>query len=101
MLAVYSRFMLTHIVCFKFENLEIAEQVKERLLSMAGKVPTLRQIEAGVDVLRTARSYDVALVTRFDDVAGLEAYQVHPLHQEVAGFIKQHSQGAVAVDFVS
>ena len=93
--------MLTHVVFFKFENLEIAEQVKDRLLSMAGLVPSLRQIEAGVDVVRSARSYDVALVTRFDDLAGLEEYQVHPLHQEVAGFIKQHSQGAVAVDFMS
>ncbi len=93
--------MLTHVVFFKFENLEIAEQVKDRLLSMAGHVPSLRQIEAGVDVVRSARSYDVALITRFDNLAGLEEYQVHPLHQEVAGFIKQHSQGSVAVDFMS
>jgi hypothetical protein len=93
--------MLTHVVCFKFEDLQIAEQVKDRLLSMAGRVPTLRAIEAGVDVLRSPRSYDVALITRFDDMAGLEAYQVHPFHEEVAGFIKQHSKGSVAVDFQS
>lgn len=92
--------MLTHVVCFKFEDLQIAEQVKVRLLSMAGRVPSLRAIEAGVDVLRSPRSYDVALITRFDDLAGMEAYQVHPVHQEVAGFIKQHSKGSVAVDFL-
>lgn len=92
--------MLTHVVCFKFEDLQIAEQVKVRLLSMAGRVPSLRAIEAGVDVLRSPRSYDVALITRFDDLAGMEEYQVHPVHQEVAGFIKQHSKGSVAVDFL-
>jgi hypothetical protein len=91
--------MLTHVVCFKFTNPDVAQEVKERLLSMVGRVPSLRHIEAGVDVVRSARSYDVALVTRFDDLAGLEAYQVHPVHQEVAAFIREHATNIVAVDY--
>lgn len=91
--------MLTHVVCFKFDDLQVAEEVKERLLSMAGKIPSLRNIEAGVDVLRSPRSYDVALITRFDDLAGLEAYAIHPVHLEVVEFIKPRSRGAVSVDF--
>lgn len=93
--------MLTHVVCFKFDDLQTAEDVKARLLAMAERVPSLRAIEAGVDVLRSPRSYDVALITRFDDLAGLEAYQVHPVHQEVVEFIKPRSRGAVSVDFES
>lgn len=66
---------------------------------MEGRVPSLRHIEAGVDVVRSARSYDVALVTRFDDLAGMEEYQVHPVHQEIAAFIREHATGIVAVDY--
>src|SRR5690606_25336691 len=99
--ADYSRAMLTHVVCFKFDDLQTAEDVKARLQAMAERIPSLRAIEAGVDVLRSPRSYDVALITRFDDLAGLEAYQVHPVHQEVVEFIKPRSRGAVSVDFES
>lgn len=92
--------MLTHVVCFKFDDLQIAAQVRDRLLAMAGRIPSLRGIEAGVDELRSPRSYDVALITRFDDLAGLEEYVVHPVHQEVVEFIKPLSKGAVSVDFL-
>ncbi len=97
----YATGMLTHVVCFKFDATDIAEEAARRLLSMAGKVPSLLSIEAGVDVVRSARSYDVGLITKFDDLAGLEAYQVHPVHVEVANYIKTHSKGSVAVDFVT
>lgn len=93
--------MLTHVVCFKFDATDIAEEAARRLRDMAGKIPELLSIEAGVDVVRSPRSYDVALITKFKDLNGLEAYQVHPVHVEVASYIKANSKGAVAVDFVS
>jgi Stress responsive A/B Barrel Domain len=93
--------MLTHVVCFKFDATDVAEEAAQRLRSMAGKIPGLLSIEAGVDVVHSARSYDVALITKFNDLSGLDSYQVHPVHVEVAAYIKAHSKGAVAVDFVS
>ncbi len=91
--------MLTHVVCFKFDDLDVAGDVCVRLRSMAGRIPGLQAIEAGVDVVRAERSYDVALITRFDDLAAMQAYQVHPVHVEVANYIKQHARAIVAVDF--
>jgi hypothetical protein len=93
--------MLTHVVCFKFDATEIAEEAANRLRSMAGKIPSLLSIEAGVDVVRSTRSYDVALVTTFNDLAGLDAYQIDPVHVEVAAYIKTHSKASVAVDFLT
>ncbi len=57
--------MVTHIVMFKLtdpspENLATTH---EKLLSMQGKIAELRHLEAGVDVIRSERSYDIALVT--------------------------------------
>ena len=93
--------MLSHIVLFRFEDLELARQAATRLLAMKGRIPSLLDVEAGVDIVRSARSYELGLITRFDDVAGMDAYQVHPVHQEVVAFIKQHASGSVAVDFLS
>lgn len=93
--------MLTHVVCFKFESMDVAEEAARRLRSMAGQVPGLLSIQTGVDVVRSARSYDLALLTTFNDLAALEAYRVHPIHVAVAEYIQAHSKGTVAVDFVS
>jgi Stress responsive A/B Barrel Domain len=93
--------MLTHVVFFKFPDLEVAREAQARLLSMQGRIPSLLSIEAGVDVTRSGRSYDLALITRHADVAGLDAYQVHPAHEVVVQFVRSASTGSVAVDFIS
>jgi len=62
----------------------------------------IRQIEVGVDILRSERSYDLALVTRFDSLAELQAYQLHPCHaDEVVPFVKSVCSSIVAVDYES
>lgn len=93
--------MITHIVLFKFENVSHAKEAVEKLLSMNGRVPSLTGIEAGLDVSRSTRSYEVGLITRHNSLEDLEAYQIDPVHQQVAAFIRQHSSGAAAVDFTS
>jgi len=94
--------MIAHIVLFKLKesNAENAAAVKDMLLSMNGKVPMLRHLEAGVDVIRSERSYDVALYTKFDNLADLQAYQVHPYHANtVVPFMKANCAAIVAADY--
>lgn len=96
--------MVTHIVLFKLKGGEresVARQVKEMLEGLRGKVPGLRHLEAGTDVLHSERSYDVGLIARFDSMSDLDAYQVHPEHRKVADYIQGVRESAVAVDFES
>ena len=96
--------MLTHIVLFKLsdpsaENLTLT---RDKLLSMAGRIPELRHIEAGVDIVRSERSYDIGLLTRFESLEAMQAYQVHPVHaNEVVPHMKSVCSSIVAVDFES
>ena len=90
---------MTHIVFMKFPSRSIAEQVKEKLLGMEGKIPSLRSIEVGIDIVRSERSWDLSLLTRFDDRAGLDAYATHPVHLEVLNFIRAHVTQTAAVDY--
>lgn len=94
--------MITHIVLFKLsdpsaENLAVT---RDKLLSMEGRIDQLRHLEAGLDIIRSERSYDLALVTKFDSLADLQAYQVHPYHAgEVVPHMKQVCSSIVAVDY--
>ncbi|HEY5973709.1 MAG TPA: Dabb family protein [Geobacteraceae bacterium] len=94
--------MITHIVLFRFNDQAQVPVAKDLLLSMAGKIPQLRHLEAGQDVIRSERSHDLALVTRFDSLDDLQAYQVHPYHaDEVVPFMKANCNSVVAVDYES
>jgi hypothetical protein len=96
--------MITHIVLFKLSNptSEGISTVRDKLLSMDGKIAQLRHLEVGVDVIRSERSYDVALMTRFDSLDDLQAYQVHPYHAgEVVPLMKSLCSSIVAADYES
>jgi len=50
---------------------------REKLLGLKGKVPQLRSLEVGINIIHSARSFDIALVTEFDSLEDLSAYQSH------------------------
>lgn len=96
--------MVTHIVFFKLANptTENITSVRDKLLSMDGKILQLRHLEAGIDVIRSERSYDVVLVTKFDSLEDLQAYQIHPYHAgEVIPLMKSVCSSIAAVDYES
>ena len=96
--------MITHIVFFKLAEPTPANiaATRDKLLSMAGKIAELRHLEVGMDVVRSERSYDLALVTKFDSLEDLQAYQVHPYHAgEVVPHMKAVCSASAAVDYES
>ena len=93
--------MLTHVVFFKLidPSPEVAAEARERILAMRGHIPQLREIEAGVDVVRSERSWDVALIARFDGRADLDAYSVHPAHLALVDWIVPRRERSCVVDY--
>ncbi len=95
--------MLTHVVLFKLTDRtpENARQLQAKLLAMVGKIPQIKHMEVGVNVVSSDRAYDVALFQRFDSLADLQAYQQHPDHLDVLAYVKSVIAGSVAVDYDS
>ncbi|WP_123054596.1 Dabb family protein [Clostridium sp. JN-1] len=94
--------MFTHVVFFKLkdkspENVNKAVQILKRV---DGKVPTLKSVKVGADAVHSARSYDIALIAKFDSKEGMDEYQVHPVHvHEVLDNLKPMLESSAAVDF--
>lgn len=94
--------MVTHVVMFKLSDptAENLSATRDKLLSMNGKIVQLRHLEAGIDVIRSERSYDIVLITKFDSLQDLQEYQVHPYHAgEVVPHMKSVCSSIVAVDY--
>ncbi len=91
--------MLTHIVLFKLKDSRNAQKASDMLLGMKGKIPQLRHLETGIDVLHSERSYDIALVTKFDSLDDMKLYQAHPAHVEVLKYMTEVRESSVTVDY--
>jgi hypothetical protein len=95
--------MLTHIVCWKYKAETTAEQREEhiaRLRALPGLIPDIESFEVGADILHLDRSFDTGLVAVFPDRAALDAYNVHPEHQEVVAIGRQIAEKVISVDFL-
>ncbi|RED65558.1 Dabb family protein [Cohnella lupini] len=95
--------MITHIVLFKLKDNspEAVERTVQVLRDMEGKIDELRHLEVGTDILHSERSYDIGLVTKFDSMAALQAYQVHPVHKKVIEHVTSVREASVSVDYES
>ncbi len=95
--------MITHIVLFKLKDRSPGniEKAKNVLSGMKGKIIQMRQLEVGVDILHSERSYDIALIAKFDALKDLEAYQKHPVHKEVLKYMTSVMESSITVDYES
>jgi hypothetical protein len=81
--------MVTNNLLIRLKNRDSASIAKARdtLLGMRGKIESLRDIRVELNIRPGAANYDLMLITQYDDMAGLEAYLVHPVHLEVSKYI--------------
>jgi Stress responsive A/B Barrel Domain len=87
--------MITHIVCWKYKPETSPEQRAghiAKLRALPAVIPNIESFSVGADILHLERSFD-------PDMAALDAYTVHPAHQEVAALGKQIAEKVVSVDF--
>lgn len=94
--------MIRHIVMFKFKA-EVSEADRQSFLEMLRglpeKIAEIRSFEAGFDLVRAPRSFDLALVTSYDDLAALERYVQHEHHLPVVERAKIICEQIASVDF--
>jgi len=93
--------MITHVVLVKLKNQDVknVESTYTLLSTLNGKVPSVRHLEVGKDVSHSGRSYDIALIAKFDDLTGLQAYLAHPNHVPVSNKLRELAASIVTVDY--
>ena len=93
--------MYTHVVFFVLHDSADVPDMVRRLQQMSDHIPSLQALEAGADDAPSERSAHLCLITRFADPAGLEAYRIHPVHQEFLAWARPRIARSWKVDFVS
>ena len=78
--------MILHVVAFRFRPgtaEAVIEAAGEALLAMEGSVPEIREIRWAPNLAPDASEYPHVLTVLLDDMAALERYAAHPVHQGV------------------
>jgi hypothetical protein len=95
--------MIEHIVLFRFKagtQGESQERILLELRKLKGLVPSILDLSAGFNFSDRNQGYELGLVVRLQDQAGLDAYQVHPEHQRVVKeWIRPNLEQILALDY--
>ncbi|WP_433385858.1 Dabb family protein [Micromonospora sp. KLBMP9576] len=91
--------MFTHVVLMKFADSADAVEAKSLLEGLVGTVDEIATLTVALDTLRTPVSYDLCMISTHTDADALRAYQAHPAHLEVAGWLKPRLEARVVVDY--
>lgn len=97
--------MIKHIVMWKMKDAEgktakeNAAYVKECLERLPPLIPELLRLEVHLDSSGNDGNYDLTLLTETESFQALHAYQIHPEHQKVSGYVKKVSAARSCVDY--
>ena len=98
--------MIKHIVLWKLKpsaegssQEQNAHMIKTKIEALKTKIPQIKHIEVGTNIIPSNAAYDVALYSEFASVQDLEIYQKHPDHVAAAGFVKNVVTSRVVADY--
>lgn len=97
--------MIRHIVMWKLATDDPAQKsaqidtLRDRFAALVGVIEGTRSLDIVADVDRTDGNWDVALIGDYDDHQALDAYQVHPAHQDVVTYVRSVVSARACIDF--
>lgn len=98
--------MIKHIVFWRLNESAYGNDkktnsrlLKEKLLSMQGKVDGLLKVEVGFDFSAEKDSCDVVLYSEFKNKDALHQYQTHPDHEEIKKWLSEVRYERRVVDY--
>ncbi len=97
--------MVKHIILWKLKSELSAEQkaeakaeCKRRLESLNGRIEGMLSLSVIIDGCDSSNA-DMMLDSAFESEAALAGYQVNPLHQEAAGYVRSVVENRLCLDF--
>lgn len=98
--------MIKHIVMWKLKTSaegasreQNAKILKTELEALKKKIPLIRHIEVGINLMPSEAAYDIALYSEFANENDLDTYQKHPDHIRIADFVAKIRESRAVVDY--
>ncbi len=98
--------MINHVVLFKLKELEnedlkalVRSKLVHALLALKSNIHEIKYMQVGENHDLNTAAHDICLITHFETLTDLAAYQVHPEHLKVIELVRANTSGRAVVDF--
>jgi hypothetical protein len=97
--------MIRHVVAWKLAAQDDegkaaqAAAIQAALAPLPAIIPEIKSFSIGSNVAYADSNWDICLVADYDDLAGLETYQVHPEHLKAVDIVRPLVSARAGVDF--
>ncbi|MHC1775173.1 MAG: Dabb family protein [Lentimicrobium sp.] len=98
--------MIRHIVFFRLaetlpaeEKTELLNIVKQKLEALPALIPEIRFFEIGINLNGDDKAADLSLLSEFDSMEALQAYQVHSAHRDFIAWNRGKCPKLSVVDY--
>ena len=91
--------MVKHVVMWKLKDKNRAEELKDAIYSMKGKVPSMVDVECGINFNPGEAACDLVLISTHNNRAELDDYQDDPLHGEIKKIVGPAAMSRHVTDF--
>ena len=94
--------MIRHVVMYKLkeQSQNCSSKLEEMFQSMRGKIPVIRGLETGSDYVKSERSFDVVLITTFDNEEDFNCYLESEYQVNVVKpYVKKVVEQSKSVDY--
>jgi hypothetical protein len=98
--------VIKHIVLWKLKDfaegadkIRNAQIMKQELEALKNKIPQIKQLEVGINILPSESAFDVSLYCAFENEKDLDLYQKHDEHVKVASLITKLRESRVVIDY--
>jgi antibiotic biosynthesis monooxygenase (ABM) superfamily enzyme len=93
--------MIIHAFAFRWKpdaTAEHKERAASEIKAFQGQIPGLIETHVGENFSPRSQGHDLGAVMKFTDRDALEAYMVHPLHQELVNWLIAYVE-PIEIDF--
>lgn len=91
--------MIRHVVLFRWKPGFDPTGWFAVIRGLEERIPEVKALSVGSDVLHADRSWDAAIVADFDRLEDVATYTVHPEHQPAVEMSRVGAEQIVSVDF--
>lgn len=91
--------MIRRISMWRLKNRIYAEEMRDALLSMRGKVKSLSDIEVGVNISSHNSAYDIVFIGTFADKAALLEFESDEFHKSVGSLVSELRDNRIVVEY--
>ncbi len=91
--------MMKHVYLIKLKDIEVVDEVVEKLRTMKENIPSIKVLEVEKDIRRAPNSYDIIEYIVFENREKFFEFCNDDYHKDIRKYLAQVAESAIKIDY--